>query len=66
MVTAPQEAFYACTHEPHGPSEHPAGYPAGRRGFVLTEVWEAGHRYVWTCRCKTVDHCGLAQQLRLF
>ncbi len=56
----------ACTHDRHGPSEHPAGYLTGRRGYVLADVWEIGHRHVWTCACKTADHGQRARQLLLF
>ncbi len=57
---------HACTHEHHGPTEHPASYLTGRRGLVLAEVWETGHHHTWTCPCKTADHHRQAHQLRLF
>ena len=57
---------HACSHDHHEPSEHPAGYLTNHRGHVRAEVWETGHRHVWTCACMTADHGGRARQLSLF
>jgi hypothetical protein len=57
---------HACTHERSEPSEHPASYLTNRRGYVVAEVWEIGHRHVWTCSCKTNDHGNTVCQLTLF
>jgi uncharacterized protein DUF6248 len=55
-----------CTHERHAPIEATAGYLTDRGGYVKAQVWEVGHRHVWTCSCKTAGHDGRPTQLALF
>jgi hypothetical protein len=56
----------ACTHARHTPSEHTAAYLTNRRGYVVAEVWETGHRHVWTCACHLDRHGRTSEQIPLF
>jgi hypothetical protein len=61
---------HACAHNTWSPGEATAAYLTNRAGLVVAEVWEAGHRHVWTCRCKATsglpDHDPRPEQMALF
>ena len=55
-----------CQHEDHASHESAAAYLTDRQGGVLALVYEAGHRHVWTCACKTDGHDRRPVQQTLF
>ena len=54
-----------CAYEEFKPWERPAGYVTDRRGGVVAEVYEVGHRHTPACTCWVADHYR-PRQLPLF